>query len=126
MKIAACVLGVAALLAFRYYVGQEYRQVMAAATSREPSSCVVMVGNTRTEENGHTYIAGTIRNNCGRPVGHVTVSFKVERQPDAAFSSDAPAYAYVSDVAAGETRSFKTLFQIPKDTGYRFDGITAF
>jgi len=126
MKIAACVLGIAALLGFRYYISQQYQKVAAAVTSGEPASCVAMVGNTRTEENGHTYVVGTIRNNCEHKVGHVTISFKVERQSDSAFNSDAPAYAYVNDVAPGETRSFKTQFQIAKDMGYRFDRITAF
>ena len=59
-------------------------------------------------------------------VGNVTISFKVERQADSAFHSDAPVFAYAHDVAAGETRSFQTQFPIARDAGYRFDRITAF
>jgi hypothetical protein len=35
-------------------------------------------------------------------------------------------YAYESDVRPGETRNFKSLFQIGKNAVYRFDGITAY
>jgi hypothetical protein len=126
MKIAGCVLAIAAFLGFRYYISQQYQHAIAAVTSGGPSSCIAMVGSTRTEENGHTYIVGTIRNNCGRTVGHVTVTFKVDRQSESAFHSDAPVYAYVNDIPAGETRTFRSMFQIAKDVGFRFDRIIAF
>ena len=35
-------------------------------------------------------------------------------------------YAYSKDVLAGETRQFKILYQIGKNSIYRFDGMTAF
>jgi len=82
---------------------------------------------TRPEEEGRTYIIGSVRNNCTRDFGQVTINFKLDRTPGP--GGDLPQaiiYAYTRDVNAGETRRFKSFLPIPKRATYRFEGFSAY
>src|SRR5262249_13592969 len=104
-----------------------FRSFVTSATADKAASCLSMVGNTTREENGFTYIIGSIRNNCDRKIDHVTIAFKLERPSGSKFNlPDAPILAYANDVQAGETKNFKTTFSIGKNAIYRFDRMTAF
>jgi hypothetical protein len=86
-----------------------------------------MLSSTTREEDRSTHIVGSIKNNCDRKIGHVTVLFKVDGPVDSKFNHrDAILYAYEIDVEPGETRAFKIMFAIGKNDTYRFDGITAY
>jgi hypothetical protein len=85
------------------------------------------LGNTTREEEGLTYIVGSIKNDCDTKFGHVTVIFKLDREPGPTESlPQAIAYAYSSDVEPGETRQFKTALPISKNSAHHFDGINAY
>lgn len=119
-----------ALIAFAgasYWIRTSFRETMTSLASDKVSSCLALLGNTTSEENGRTYIVGSLRNNCDRSFHQVTVLFKFSRasgKPD--FMPDAGAYAYAGDVKAGETRTFKSALPVSQDTSYRFDGFNAY
>ncbi|HTS61765.1 MAG TPA: hypothetical protein VMH28_07055 [Candidatus Acidoferrales bacterium] len=127
MRIALGVLGLLAILAVRSLIQNQYENVMAGVATGDASKCLAMAGNTTSEEDGRTYIVGSVRNTCTREIRQVTIAFKLDRQRDAkADLPGAPVFAYVNDVKAGETRRFKTAFPVGKDAIYRFDGFNAF
>ena len=104
-----------------------FRSFITSATSDHAAACLEMLGNTTTEENGITYIIGTVRNNCERKFGSVTVTFKLERQPGPMENfSEVPVSAYARDVGPGQTKQFKTAMPISKNSTYRFDAISAY
>jgi hypothetical protein len=127
MKIFASILAVIAILALRPVLSDWFRSSLTAAVSANPASCVSMLGNTTNEQDGATYIVGTIRNKCEHPIGSVTVIFKLER----GYGPNSPwhegfAQAYARDVAPGETRKFKSAMPVSKNSIVRFDKINAF
>jgi hypothetical protein len=104
----------------REYIATTYVNTMTTVAKGGAANCLEVLGTTTAQEEGRTSIIGNIRNNCGRPVGQVTVSFKFDPP------SRAIAYAYVHNLRAGETRRFKSAFPVPNNTTYRFEGINAF
>ena len=125
-SIKGVLLGLIAFLAVRYAFLYGVQKAVTSA-SADRASCVIMVGNTTRDENGLTYIVGSIRNNCDHRVDHVTIGFKLDRPADSNLSrSDVPVYAYSTDVQPGETRQFKTTFPIGKNVIYRYDGMSAY
>ena len=127
MKASGVLLAILAFLGLRWFLQHQYQTVITAATSPGPSSCLTMLGNTTRDEDGRTYIVGAFRNDCGRRVSHVTLIFKAPGPVDSKFNSrDAFFQAYESDVQPGETRHFKTMFGVGKDTIYRFDRFAAY
>jgi hypothetical protein len=100
--------------------------VLAIASSKAPD-CLEMLGSTTTEENGGTYIIGSVRNSCDRKFGRVTVSFKLGHQRVA--TGELPEYtvsAYTRDVEPGQIKEFRSSAPVSKDASYRFDSISAF
>jgi len=125
--LVSFVFGLLALIAVRSFLQNRYQTVVTGVTTGRTSNCLAMLGSTTREEGRSTYIVGSIRNDCNRTIGHVTVVFKVDGPNDARFNHrDAIFYAYENDVRPGETRMFKTLFQIGKNDTYRFDGVNAY
>jgi hypothetical protein len=123
----AGILTLVSLLALGYITRPLFRSFITSATSDHAAACLEMLGNTTTEENGITYIVGTVRNNCERKFGYVTVTFKLDRQPGPAENlPDAPVSAYSRDVGPGQTKEFKTVVPISKNSTYRFDAISAY
>ena len=89
--------------------------------------CLEMLGKTTSEEEGLTYITGSLKNNCSRKFSLVTVVFKFDRTPGPTQNlPEAIAYAYSSDVAPGETRQFKSALPISNNSTFRLDGINAY
>jgi len=126
MKMMAMVAAVLAFLGFRLFVQHQLQATMTSATTNA-AGCLSMIGNTTREENGATYIVGSFKNDCARSVGQVTIIFKVDGAMDSNFNHrDSFFQAYERDVAAGETRNFKTLFSMGKNATYRFDSFNAF
>jgi hypothetical protein len=124
--LTGLLLAVAAFLVLRYAALYGIHSVVTSASTNK-AACLEMVGNTTREEQGRTYIVGSIRNTCDRKVDHVTINFKVDRPADSNLGrSGGPIYAYSDDVLPGENRQFKTMFPIGKDIIYRYDGMTAF
>jgi len=126
-KVAAAIFGLIAFLALREFLQHQYRTVMTSATTDRVAKCLTMLGSTTREQDGFTYIVGSVRNNCEQKFGSVTVVFKVDPPSGSTgYRSDAIVYAYSRDVQPHETRQFKTMFQISKNATYRFDSIKAF
>ena len=123
----AGILTLAALLAIGYVTRTLFRDFILSATSDKAAACLEMLGNTTTEENGTSYIVGSVRNNCDRRFGNVMVTFKLDRQPGPMENmSEYPISAYARDVEPGQTAQFKTVLPVSKDATYRFDAISAF
>ena len=114
------------IFAAGYITRPLFQSFITSATS-DKSACLEMLGNTTTEESGSTYIIGSIRNNCDRKFGSVTISFKLDRQhgPMENFS-EASVSAYSRDLEPGQTKEFKSFSPVSKNTTYRFDSISAF
>jgi hypothetical protein len=86
-----------------------------------------MPGSTTSEEEGLTYIIGTVRNNCDRKFSSAVILFKLDGNPGA--SGDFPqgsAYAYASDLEPGETRPFKPALPVSRNATFQFEGINAY
>jgi|SRR5215467_14605040 len=127
MKPSGWILGILGIVALRFFLQHQFRTVMTEVTSGGPASCLTMLGNTTRDENRSTYIVGRFRNDCNRKVSQVTVVFKVPGPMDSKFNSrDAILYAYERDVAAGEVRNFKTMFQAGQKAVFRFDHFNAY
>jgi hypothetical protein len=122
----AGILVVVSIFALGFITRPLFRTFITSAKA-DKSTCLEMLGNTTTEENGTTYIIGSVRNNCDRKFGYVTITFKLDRQrgPMENFS-EASVSAYSRDVEPGQTKEFKTFAPISKDVTYRFDAITAY
>ena len=118
--------GVIAILALRYGLTYVFHSVQTSV-STNTASCLVMLGNTTRDEQASTYIVGNIRNNCDHKIGHVTISFQVDRPAGSSVGLSArPVFAYSSEMQPGETREFKTMFPVGRNATYRYDGMTAF
>jgi hypothetical protein len=127
MKIPAGIVALIVILAVRYAAGEWFRNHLVSMTTSNASSCLEILGNTTTEEEGQTFIIGSIKNNCDRSFGQVTILFKLDRTGGPMENlPEGVAYAYGRDVKAGELREFKTALPISKNSTYRFDGINAY
>jgi hypothetical protein len=126
MKLLGGLAGILIVLAVRSALTDKYEKVMTAVVTDRPADCLKMVGSTTREENGRTFIVGTIRNTCERKIGNVTIAFQVDAADRTAFRTNAPILAYARDVQPGETRTFKTPYAIGRNDTFRFDKITAF
>ena len=127
MKILSSILVVIAFLALRPVLSDWFRSALITKVSANPATCVSMLGNTTNEQDGATYIVGTIRNTCDHRIGSVTVIFKLEQ----GYGPNKPwregfAQAYARDVAPGETRKFKSAMPVSKNSIVRFDKINAY
>lgn len=99
--------------------------ILSAASDK--LSCLEVLGNTTTEDNGTTYIIGSVRNNCDRKFSSVTISFKLDRTPGPMETMpEASAYAYARDVTPGQTVQFKSAIPVSKNATYRFDRVTGY
>ena len=128
MKIIGCILGVVALLAIRSAIQDGFKTAITAATSDQAATCLALLGSTTRVEDRATFIIGNVQNRCDRRFGDVTITFKLDRPttgPTNRFSGGS-AYAYVKDLAPGETRGFKSEVYISSNTTYHFDKITAY
>ena len=123
----AGLLTLVSLFAVGFITRPLFKQFILSATSDKAKECLEMLGSTTTEESGSTYIIGDVRNNCERRFSSVTVSFKLDRQsgPSENFPETTIA-AYSRDVGPGQTKQFKTVVPISKNSTYRFDAISAY
>ena len=119
-------LGLVAILAIGYYIrGVVWNRVVSSATA-PTSDCLAVLGSTTSEDEGRTYIVGSIQNNCDRNFGNVTVLFKVDNPNASGSFSEGVAYAYGRNVKAGEVQQFKSAMPVAKNATFRFDGVNAF
>ena len=127
MKLSG-ILGLVAILGFGYYLRNVVWNGVASAVNRNDSACVELLGSVSTEDEGRTYITGTIRNNCERNMNSVTISFKVDSPSDSTVQGlpASTAFAYSNDLKPGETRSFKSQFPIAPNSSFRLDSINSF
>lgn len=128
MKVLAALVGVIAIFAIRATLQDTYNTVATAVVAgNQAASCVAMLGNTmREDENGANYVVGSVRNDCDRRIGMVTVLFKIEGASSDSFGRGASAYAYVNGLKPHETREFKSAVPIGKNEFVHFDKINAF
>jgi len=127
MKGPAGILALIVVLAAGYTARTWFRDYVGAMTGSKGPTCLELAGNTTAEEEGRTYIIGSVRNNCTRGFGQVTINFKLDRTPGPGVDlPQAVIYAYARDVNAGETRRFKSYLPIPKKATYRFEGFNAY
>lgn len=123
----AGIIGLIVILGIGYAIRSVFQHTMASVTTGSSLACLEVLGSTTAEEEGRTYIVGSIHNNCDRSFSNVTVTFKLDRTPGAFESfSEGGAYAYARDVKAGEAKEFKSALPVAKDATFRFDGINAF
>jgi hypothetical protein len=121
------ILALIVIVAASYWIRTSFEEAVTSITSDKTSSCLSLLGNTTSEENGRTYIVGSLRNNCDRKFSQVTVLFKPgPASVGTTVMPDAGAYAYTSDVKPGETRTFKSALPVSQDSSYRFDGFNAY
>jgi hypothetical protein len=123
MKIPANVIAVVAFLAIVYSVSDWVKQYLVTAASAAPPTCLEMLGNTTTEQDGITTIIGQIRNNCEHKFGLVQVGFKLDRA-DKVGLPPALVFAYGRDLQPGATWEFRTA-PVGKNASYRVEKITA-
>ncbi len=124
---ASTLIGLIVVVAAIYAVRVGFRTVISSVTQGVSPTCLELVGKTTREDEGRTYIVGSVRNNCTRKYGSVTVVFKLDRQRGPMENmSEGVAYAYIRDVGPGETRAFKSAFPVSKDATFRFDTISAY
>jgi hypothetical protein len=114
------------LLALGFVTRPLFRNFITSATS-DKSACLEMLGNTTTEENGSTFIIGSVRNNCDRKFSNVTISFKLDSTPGPMENMpEGGAYAYGRDVEPGQIAQFKSALPVSRNATYRFDEIAAY
>ena len=127
MKDLAAVPGLIVILVLGCALTGCFQNYVTSRASGKAPGCLAMLGNTTSEENGLTFIIGSIKNNCDRRFSNVTVVFKLERERGPTENlPEAVAYAYSSDVEPGEIRQFKTALPISKNSIYHFDEINAY
>ena len=125
-SIKGILLALIAFLALRYAFLYGVQSIVTSASTNQ-ASCLSMLGNTTRDVDGQTYIVGSIRNDCSRRMDHIVIKFKIDRPADSNLGrSDVPISVYSNDVAPGETREFKSMFPIAKNTIFRYDGMTAY
>src|SRR6185436_18004749 len=71
--------GLLVVLAVLYALRGRFRDSIVTMSNVKAPSCLEMVGNTTSEQDGHTYIIGSLRNNCEKTFGHVQVTFTLDR-----------------------------------------------
>ena len=121
------ILGLIAVVVVVYAARAGFRHIMNSVATDKGSTCLEMLNNTTSEDEGATYIIGSIKNNCDSSFGQVTILFKVDRAPGPQGEMpEGMAQAYTRDLKGGEIREFKTAQPISKDSSFRFDGINAF
>src|SRR5579871_1936151 len=105
MKLLGGVVALMALLLLRPMIADLFREKVIGAATANRADCLSMLGSTTNQQDGGTYIIGSIRNNCDHAVLSVTVTFKLQQGygPNKSWH-EGLAYAYARDVAAGETR----------------------
>lgn len=104
-----------------------FRNYLISMTSAKAPGCVELLDRTTRDEEGLTFIIGSIQNNCDRKVSNVTVVFKLDRTPGLGESlPEGIVYAYIRDVKPGEIRPFKSALPISRTSTFRFDRISAY
>jgi hypothetical protein len=119
-------IGVIVAVGGAYLLREHIFPAVMSRAARSDSDCVALVGYTTTEEDGHQYVTGSVRNDCGQFVNSVTVVFR-ENPPGA--NPDWPqasAQAYIGRLKPGETKDFKSALPMPPDATISFDRLTAF
>ena len=102
------------------------RYVLAVAASKAPP-CLELLGSTTTEDNGISYIVGSVRNSCDQKFSRVTVSFKIDHQRVATGElPETVVSAYGRNLEPGQVKEFKSTMPVSKDTTFRFDSISAY
>ena len=124
--VVTAILCVIAFFVIRALFTSWFQDQLVSNAGSTSASCLAMLGSTTSEENGHTYIIGNIRNNCSRTVGSVTVFFKLDRRGVKETVQGATVAAYTRDLKVGETRRFKSTMAIGEDSTFRFDTIVAY
>jgi hypothetical protein len=126
MKLPAGILVLIAIFAVIYATRQRLQSYIGSMSGTAPE-CLEMLGSTTSEDDGHTYIIGSLKNNCDHAFGSVTVLFTLDRTngPMGDFP-EGSAYAYGRDIQPGETWAFKSALPITTNSSYRFEGINAF
>lgn len=120
------IIGLIVIFGIGYAIRSVFQHTITTVTTGSSLDCLAVVGSTTTEDEGRTYIVGSIQNNCDRSFGNVTVLFKVDSGNGAFGSREGVAYAYGRNVKAGEVKQFKTAMPISKESTFRFDGVNAF
>lgn len=119
-------IGVIVALAGAYLLRVHIFPAVMSQATRSDSDCVALVGYTATEEDGHQYVTGSVRNDCGQFVSSVTVSFKQDGPGANPDLPSASVQAYVIGLKPGEAKDFKSALPMAPDATIRFDRITAF
>jgi len=100
------ILGLIAIIVAGYALRTGFGHFMNSVGNDKGSTCVELLGNTTTEEeNGPTYITGSVRNNCDYRISQITIAFKTDRTAEN--QSEDMAFAYSSDVKPGEIREYQ-------------------
>jgi hypothetical protein len=90
-------------------------------------SCLVLAGCTTREISGVTRIIGSVRNDCTRRFGNVTVALRLYRS-DRFSKANLPETViagYVRDLEPGQTKDFQTL-PVGREAAFRLEKITGY
>ena len=127
MKVPTGLLVLIAILGVIYAASGLFKDYIVSNSTGRGPACLELVGKTTREDAGRTYIIGSIRNTCTRKFSNVTVVFKLDRMPVAAeMLPEGIAYAYVTDIAPGETRQYKSALPVSRDATFRLETINAY
>ena len=108
------------------YAARTWFQNRLTAAGASPT-CIDVLGHTTSEQDGATYIIGSVKNGCDRSFSNLTVVFKVD--PQSGPMGNLPegfAQAYVRDIKPGDIRDFKSALPVPREATFRLNGINAF
>jgi hypothetical protein len=101
--------------------------VRSVAAGADKKNCLVLAGSTTRETEGVTRIVGSVRNDCRRRFGNVTVAFRLYRSErfSRANLPEAVIAGYVRDLEPGQTEDFETL-PVGRGAGYRLERISGY
>ena len=126
MRLSGLLLFVALIGGIYAVYGHVKARVTSIGSGVGPE-CLALAGSTTTETDGTTYITGNLRNDCDRAFDHVTITFKLDHAPGAAFDlPQADAYAYGRDIKPGEVRAFQSALPVSRNATYQLDNIRAY
>jgi hypothetical protein len=112
------------LLLLTIFFTSSCTSVIRSLTAGPEQSCLVLTGSTTREIDGVTRIIGSVRNDCKRRFGNVTVALHLSRS-DRTNLPDPVIAGYVRDLEPGETKDFETL-PVGRNASYRLDKITGY
>jgi hypothetical protein len=127
MKVPTGLLVLIAILGVIYAASGVFKDYIISNSTGKGPPCLELLGKSTRDDEGRTYIIGSIRKNCTRKFSSVTVVFKLDRVPGPTESlPEGIAYAYVRDIAPGETRQYKSALPVSRDATFRLDTINAY